>query len=85
MCSRGRGGGRAGKGLTTAGIRVLRLGLPQLLGERRAGSMEAHLRVLRGLRATGCALGGVQVEWRVALAAAAGGACQGPVGRRKEL
>lgn len=35
--------------------------------------------MLRGLRATGRALGGVQVERRMALAAAAGGARQGPV------
>lgn len=65
--------------ILTAGIRVLRLGLSHLLRERGAGGVEAHLRVLRGLRAAGRALGGVQVEWRVALAAAAGGACQGPV------
>lgn len=71
--------------LTTAGVRVLRLGLSHLLGERGAGGVEAHLRVLRGLRATGRALGGVQVERRMALAAAAGGARQGPVGRRRSL
>lgn len=35
--------------------------------------------MLWGLRAAGCALRGVHVEWRVALAAASGGACQGPV------
>lgn len=51
-----------GKGLTTAGIRVLRLGLSHLLGECGAGGVEAHLCVLWGLRAAGCALGGVQVE-----------------------
>lgn len=76
--------GKEGKELTTAGIRVLRLGLSHLLGECGAGGVEAHLCVLRGLRAAGCALGGVQVERRVALAAAAGGAGQGPVSRRKE-
>lgn len=74
----------SGKGLTTAGIRILRLGLSYLLGKRGAGGMEAHLCMLGGLRAAGRALGRVQVERGVALAAAAGGACQGPVGRRKE-
>lgn len=77
-----RGEGRAGKGLTAAGIRVFRVGLSHLLWERGAGGVEAHLCVLRGLRAAGCALGRVQVERRVTLAAAAGGARQGPVGRR---
>lgn len=48
-------------GLTTAGIRVLRVGLSHLLRERRAGGVEAHLCVLWGLRATGRALRGVQV------------------------
>lgn len=74
----------SGKGLTTAGIRILRLGLSYLLRKRGAGGMEAHLCMLRGLRAAGRALGGVQVEWGVALTAAAGGARQGPVGSRKE-
>lgn len=44
-----RGEGRAGKGLTAAGVRVLRLSLSHLLWERGAGGVEAHLRVLRGL------------------------------------
>lgn len=56
----------------TAGIRVLRLGLSSLLGESRATGMQAHLCVLWGLRATGCALGGVHVEWRMTLTAATG-------------
>lgn len=63
----------------TAGIRVLRLGLSHLLRERGASSVQAHLRMLRGLGPTGCALGRVHVERRVALTAAAGGPCQGPV------
>lgn len=79
--------GRSGQrvGLTTAGIRVLRVGLSHLLWERGASGVEAHLRVLWGLRATGRALRGVQVKGRVALtAAAAGRACQRPVGGRTE-
>lgn len=89
--SRGRGRpppwpGEEGQGLTTAGVRVLGLGLPHLLRERGPGGVEAHLRVLWGLRAAGRALRGVQVEGRVALAAAAaGGACQGPAGGGNEV
>lgn len=56
--------GRRGQrvGLTTAGIRVLRVGLSHFLRERGAGGVEAHFRVLWGLRATGRALRRVKVE-----------------------
>lgn len=59
------------------------MGLSHLLGERGPSSVEAHLCMLWGLRATGRALWGVHVKWRVALTAASGGACQGPVDRKK--
>lgn len=59
------------------------MGLSHLLGERGASRVEAHLCMLWGLGATGGALWGVHVKWRVALTAASGGACQGPVDRNE--